>query len=99
MSLRIKLSLRANKKKSDTKIVYNWEHLINNEDLQNQFSTSLRNCNNVLQLEDTNESANNTYQNFVKAHKETTEMLIPQKKKVKQKVTWENEIKIEKKRN
>ena len=43
VSLRIKLSLRANKKKSYRKITYNWEHLINNEDLLNQFSTSLRN--------------------------------------------------------
>ena len=99
MSLRIKLSLRANKKKSDTKIVYNWEHLINNEDLQNQFSTSLRNRYNILQHEDTNESANNAYQNFVKGPKETAEMLIPQKEKVKRKVSWENEIIIEKESN
>ena len=48
VSLRIKLSLRANKKKSYRKITYNWEHLINNEDLQNQFSTSLRNRYNIL---------------------------------------------------
>ena len=89
--------MRANKK-SGTKIVYNWEHLISNKDLQNQFSTSLRNCYNVLQLEDTNECANNTYQNFVKAHKETTEMLIPQKKKVKRKVPWESKIIIEKRK-
>ena len=79
VSLRIKLSLRANKKKSNTKIAYNWEHLINNEDLQNQFSTSLRNRYKILQHEDTNESANNAYQNFVKTHKETAEMPIPQK--------------------
>ena len=43
VSLRIKLSLRANKNNSNTKIAYNWEHLINNEDLQNQFSTLLMN--------------------------------------------------------
>ena len=77
VSLRIKPSLRPNKKKSNT-IAYNWEHLINNEDLQNQFSTSLRNRYNILQHEDTNESANNAYQNFVKTHKETAEMPIPQ---------------------
>ena len=84
--LRIKLSLRVNNKKSNTKITYNWEHLINNEDLQNQFSTSLRNRYNTLQQEDTNESANNAYQNFAKAHKETADILIPQKEKVKGKV-------------
>ena len=61
VSLRIKLSLRENKNKSNTKIAYNWEHLINNEDLQNQFSTSLRNRYNILQHEDTNESVNNAY--------------------------------------
>ena len=66
--------------------------LINNEDPQNRFSTSLRNRYNILQHEDTKESANSAYQNFVKAHKETAEMLIPQKEKVKQKVPWENEL-------
>ena len=95
---RIKLSLRASTKKSNTKIAYNWEHLINNEDLQNLFSTSLRNRYNIVQQEDTNESANNAYQNFVKAHKETADMLIPQEEKVKRKVPWENEIIIGKRK-
>ena len=48
VSLRIKLSLRANTKKSNTKIACNWEHLINNEDLQNQVGTLLRNRYNIL---------------------------------------------------
>ena len=39
VSLSIKLSLRANKKKSNIKIAYNWEHLINNGDLQNKHLT------------------------------------------------------------
>ena len=97
--LRIKLSLRVNKKKSNTKITYNWEHLINNEDLQNQFIFSLKNRYNILQQENTNKNANNAYQNFFKANKETAEMLIPQKEKVKRKVPWENEIVIEKENN
>ena len=99
VSLRIKLSLRANTKKSNTKIAFNWEHLINNEDLQNQVGTLLRNCYNILQHEDTNESANNAHQNFAKGPKETAEMMIPQKEKVKRKVSWENEIIIEKESN
>ena len=98
VSSRIKLSLQANKKKSNTKIAYNWEHLISKEDPQNLFSTSLRNRYNILQQEDTNESANNAYQNFVKAHKETADMLIPQEEKVKSKVPWENETIIEKRK-
>ena len=98
VSLRIKLSLRANQKKSNTKIAYGWEHLTNNEDLQNQFSTSLKNRYNIVQQEDTNESPNNAYQNFAKAHKETAKMLIPQKEKLKRKVPWENEIIIEKRK-
>ena len=67
-----------------------------NEDLQNRFSTSLRNHYNILQYEETNESVNNTYQNFVVAHKETAEMLVPQKERVNRKVSWENETMIEK---
>ena len=98
MSLRIKLSFRANKKKSNRKITYNWEHLINNEGLQNQFSTSLRNRYNILRHEDTNESANNVNQNILKAHKGTAEMLIPLKEKVKPKVPWENETVTEKRK-
>ena len=96
--LRIKLSLRVNNKKSNTKITYNWEHLINNEDLQNQFIFSLKNRYNILQQENTNKNANNAHQNFFKANKETAEMLIPQKEKVKRKVPWENEIVIEKRK-
>ena len=65
------------------KIAYNWEHLINIEDLQNQFSSSVRNRYNILQHEDTNESVNNAYQNFVKAHNETAEMLAERKSKTK----------------
>ena len=53
---------------------------------------------NILQQEDTNESANNAYQNFAKAHKKAAEILIPQKEKVKRKVPWENEIIIEKRK-
>ena len=49
----------------------------------------------MLQHEDNNESANNVYQNVVKVHIETAEMLIPQKEKVKQKLPWENKIIIE----
>ena len=45
-----------------------------------------------------NESANNAYLNFVKAHKETAEMLIPQKEKVKRKLPWENKIIIGKRK-
>ena len=52
----------------------------------------------MLQHEDNNESANNVYQNVVKVHKETAEMLIPQKEKVKQKLPWENKIIIEKRK-
>ena len=98
VSLRIKLSLRANKKKSNRKITYHWEHLINNEDLQKQFSTSLRDRYNILRHEDTNESANNVYQNILKTHKGTAEMLIPLKEKVKRKVPWENETVTEKRK-
>ena len=54
-------------------------------------STSLRNRYSVHQQEDTNKSANNAYQNFVKAHKETGEMLIPQKEKVKRKIIIKKE--------
>ena len=90
--LRIKLGLRANKKNSNAKMAYNWEHLINNEDLQNPFSTSLRNLYNILQHEYTSESANNASQDFVKAHKETAKTLIPQKEKVKRKVPGKTKL-------
>ena len=48
---------------------------------------------------DTSKSVNNAYQNFIKAHKETAKMLITHKEKAKQKVSWENETIIEKRKN
>ena len=95
--LRIKLCLRANKKKSNAKIAYNWEHLINNEDLQNPFSTSLRNLYNILQHEYTNESANNANQDCQSSQRNSWNA-DPSKRKSKTKSAWKNEIIIEKKK-
>ena len=94
--LRIKLSLRANKKKFNTKIACNWKHLLNNEIYKTNLALHSGTAVTYFKMKTLTKSANNAYQKFVKAHKETAEMLIPQKEKVKRKVPWENEIIIEK---
>ena len=98
VTLKIILSLRANKMRTNIKTKYDWKHLVQNKDLQNQFSVALRNRYNVLQLENENKSADSAYQNFVKAHDETAQILIPKKEKRKQKAPWENDIIHEKRR-
>ena len=98
VSLRIQLSLRANKKKSTARPIYDWKQLVTNENLQNQFSITLKNRYSILQQENTNESANLSYQSFMQAHKETAELLVPRKEKVKLRIPWENEAIVEKRK-
>ena len=83
--LRIKLSLRANQKKFNTKIACNWKHLLNNEIYKTNLALHSGTAVTYFKMKTLTKSANNAYQKFVKAHKETAEMLIPQKEKVKNK--------------
>ena len=98
VSIKVQLSLRANKKKSSIKLPFDWKQLSSNADIRNKFTITLQNCFSQLQNEDNdNINPNNTYINFMNAHKPAAEDCIPLKHKTKHKVPWENEI-VEQKR-
>ena len=98
ITLKISLSLRANKKRSEVNTQFDWQQLVQNKELQTQYSTELRNRYNILQADNENDvmNVNDAYQNFVKAHAETTERFIPKKEKIKQKLPWENDTIMQK---
>lgn len=100
ITLKISLTLRANKKRTNDKAKFNWKPLVENTDLQNQFSITLRNRYNALQMDYDSENinVNDGYQNFIKAHDETAEILLPKKEKVKAKLPWENDVIMEKRK-
>ena len=98
VSKKVQLSLRANKKKSSRKPPFDWKQLSSNADIRNKFTITLQNRFSQLQNEDNdNINPNNTYINFMNAHKQAAEDCIPLKHKIKHKVPWENEI-VEQKR-
>ena len=98
VSIKVQLSLRANKKKSSIKPPFDWKQLSSNADIRNKFTITLQNRFSQLQNEDNdNIIPNNTYINFMNAHKQAAEDFIPLKHKTKRKVPWENEI-VEQKR-
>ena len=91
MSAKIRLSLRANKKKSSSTVPYDWKSLTNNTEVQNAFITKLRNSFSALQDTTTTPNADTTYNHFQKACRETAAATIPVKPKVKKRTPWESE--------
>ena len=93
VSIKVQLSLRANKKESSIKPLFDWKQLSSNADIRNKFTITLQNRFSQLQNEDNdNINPNNTCNNFMNARKQAAEGCIPLKHKTKHKVPWENEI-------
>ena len=93
VSIKVQLSLRANKKKSSIKPPFDWKQLSSNAGILNKFTITLQNRFSQLQNEDNdNINPNNMYINIMNAHKQAAEDCIPLKHKTKHKVPWENEI-------
>jgi exonuclease III len=89
VSARIRLSLRANKPKAARSPRYDWSTLVSNDDIQNRYTTTVRNRFDILQLKTDHHTPNSTYDNFVTAHNEAAVDCIPLKPKVKRRVPWE----------
>ena len=91
VSARLRLTLRANKKKINTTAAYDWSVLRQNTETRQFFITSV--TNRLALLQDSSETvcANNTYQRFEKACKEAAASIIPQKAKAKKRKPWEND--------
>ena len=69
-------------------IDYDWQHLSNNLDIRDKFTITLRNRFNQLQDEENDLNPNNTYINFMNAHKQAAEDCIPLKPKIKHRVLF-----------
>ena len=80
MSLRISLFL-------NTTVYYDWS-LLNNRDIRDKYTLTLRNKFNALQISET-PTPNNEYENIVNAHLETAAECIATKQRAKPKVPWE----------
>ena len=93
----LQLSLRANKPKTKAAPRYDWSVLEQSQETSQAFKITVKNKIQILQDQVPIASANDTYENFVKACGEAAEEHIPLKPKLKRKAPWENEA-IEEKR-
>ena len=95
VSLKLRLSLRANKKQELSRPRYDWTSLSDPNTLTS-YTTTVRNRFDDLQANEPNPTANTTYENFVTTHREAATECIPVKPKIKRKVPWESKQVIEK---
>ncbi|XP_068691683.1 uncharacterized protein [Montipora foliosa] len=91
VAAQICLTLRANKKKSNSITCYDWSVLKNDANVAASFVTTVNNRFAILQDSIQTISANNTYKSFETACREAADAIIPQKTKVKTRKPWENE--------
>ena len=89
VSLKIRLSLRANKKQALNRTLYDWSTL-SDPNICNHYSIVVKNRFSALQADDENPTANSTYENFVTTHHEAAAECIPVKPKIKRRVPWES---------
>ena len=91
ISAKIRLSLRANKKKTSKIPRYDWS-LLRHQNISDQFKITLSNRYQVLQDENITNTTNISYKNFENAWCAfAAEELFPVRQKAKQKVPWESE--------
>ena len=96
VTAKIRLSLRQSKPSGKKKIRYNWNKLLNDNNIKDMYTVEV--CNRYKALQDLhgNEDANQMYENIMTAHEKAAEISVPVKAKIKQHVPWENENIIEK---
>ena len=90
VTAQIALTLRSNKKTSNTKTAYDWSSL-KNPDIASSFVTTVTNKFAILSNLEQNSSANEMYEQFETACKEAANTTIPQKQRSKKRKPWENE--------
>jgi hypothetical protein len=91
VSTHVTLSLRANKSTKNAITPLDWSSLREDENIRNRYSIAVRNRFEALQQNDEHPNADSTYNNFVSAHKNAAEIVIPLKPKLKRKIPWETE--------
>ena len=88
VTVKIRLSLRKNAKRTATTKHYDWA-LLNNRDIRHKYVLELRNRYETLQERMEKSTPNDEYENFVKAHLEAAAKCIPTKPRTKYRVPWE----------
>lgn len=91
ISTKIRLKLRANKKKNSNTSPYDWTHLKDNPEIRNTFITRVKNKFAALQDTTLTNSTNTKYNYFELACKETAADTIPLRPKIKKRTPWETE--------
>ena len=98
VSAKIRLSLRQNQKKSMTKTpAYDWSSL-NDPQIADEFSITLKNRFDILQVTTNVGSADTSYENFITAHEYAAQKCVPKKPKTHKQVPWETGVIIEKRK-
>ena len=87
VTVKIRLSLRKNAKRTATTKHYDWALL--NKDIRDKYVLELRNRFETLQEKTETSTPNDEYENFVNAHLEAAAKYIPTKLKTKYRVPWE----------
>lgn len=86
----LRLSLRANKPRSNKRANYDWDKLRTDKTVRDAYTVEVQNRFEVLQSLDEDGSADALYENIITAHKESAEKHIPHKPKRKRHVPWQN---------
>ena len=91
VTTKIRLTLRANKRRKETSTRHDWSYLTTDRDISTQFTLSLRNRYAILQNNNAGDTATNSYKNFEQACKEAAQECIPAKTRTKRRNAWESE--------
>ena len=82
--------------RTTTTVHYDW-FLLNNRDIRDKYTLTLRNKFDILQEKTETRTPNDEYENFVNAHLEAAAECIPTKQIAKPSVPWET-LAVRKKR-
>ena len=85
---KIRLSLRRYAARITTTVYYDWS-LLNNRDIGDNYSLTLRNKYDALQERAETHTPNDEYENFINAHLEAAAECIPTKQRAKPRVPWD----------
>ena len=89
VSAQIKLSLRANKKKTSKNKPYEWSCLKKNTEIRKSFITKIKNRFEILLNTSSTKTADSTFAHFETSCKEIAKEIIPLKPKLKKRLPWE----------
>ena len=87
----MKVSFRKNKKKSDTRLRYDWSNLTL-DPISENFSITLTNRFDALNALTDEINPNSSYNNFFEATKHAANSCLPKREHIRQKLPWENNM-------